>query len=369
MALMEVESIGVLSKRTGITLETITWKRVDGLELCADVFYPALTRSSTKVQTKRPIALLIHGGSHLLLTRKAIPMKHVKTLLKRGFIPVSIDYRPCPEIPLVRGAVPDIVDALQWVRTVLPVIPRARLDIHLDGSKVITVGWCTGGHLAFILGYAAEAKGVQPPEAIVGHYSHSDLESEFWKRPGTSPSPFSYTEDDLLAVVRDDLTAGVIPSTPARGTRNPGDPIQNPRALIAVHIYQRAQMVPILINGLPSLAKARALRAAGEGLLDYMELPQPSVEAVRSISPYAQILAGRYRTPTFLTHGDKDPEVPLEQTSGTIAALRASGVECGLAVAKGAGHSYDFRPEEDPLCTGWTASQEAYDWASRFVGI
>lgn len=105
-------------------------------------------------------------------------MKHVKTLLKRGFVPVSIDYRPCPELPLAKGAVPDIVDALQWARTILPLMYRARLDISIDGSKVITVGWCTGGHLALILGYAAKEKGVQPPDAIVGHYSHSDLESE-----------------------------------------------------------------------------------------------------------------------------------------------------------------------------------------------
>lgn len=55
MALAEGESAGVLSKRTGISLETVIWKRVDGLELCADIFYPAQSRGSDKVQTKRPL--------------------------------------------------------------------------------------------------------------------------------------------------------------------------------------------------------------------------------------------------------------------------------------------------------------------------
>lgn len=127
-------------------------------------------------------------------------------------------------------------------------------------------------------------------------------------------------------------------------------------------------MTPVLVNGLPSLAKSRALRAAGAGT-NWMALPHPPAAAIRAISPYAQILAGRYRTPTFLAHGDNDHELPLEQSRDTVAALRASGVEAGFAVARGAGHSFDFRPEEDPLGTGWTAAQEAYDWAGRFVGL
>lgn len=55
MALTQVESVGVLSKRTGISLETVTWKCLDGLELCADIYYPAPARGSVKVHTKRPL--------------------------------------------------------------------------------------------------------------------------------------------------------------------------------------------------------------------------------------------------------------------------------------------------------------------------
>jgi dipeptidyl aminopeptidase/acylaminoacyl peptidase len=100
-----------------------------------------------------------------------------------------------------------------------------------------------------------------------------------------------------------------------------------------------------------------------------MAMPQPPADAVRAISPCGQILAGRYHIPTFLAHGDNDREVPIEQSRNTVAALRASGVESGFAVVRGAGHSFDFRPDEDPLGTSWAVVQEAYDWASPFVGL
>lgn len=149
------------------------------------------------------------------------------------------------------------------------------------------------------------------------------------------------------------------------------DPNQSPRALLAIHCFSKAQMIPVLVNGLPTRAKAKALRAGGGPSIpkSWMALPQPPAQAVRPISPYAQILAGRYHTPTFLAHGDNDKELPIQQSRDAVAALRASGVEVGFAVARGAGHSFDFRPEEDPLGTGWAVAQEAYEWAAPFVGL
>ncbi|MCJ1383522.1 hypothetical protein MMC17_006636 [Xylographa soralifera] len=362
---------GQLSKRVGIPVETFVWKRIDSLELCADIFYPpTVAKSGSKALPKRPIALLLHGGAHFLLTRKEVPMKHIKTLLKRGYLPVSVDYSLCPEQPLIDGAIPDVIDALRWVRSSLPGLQRARLDVQMDCNKVMAVGWSSGGHLAMILGYTAAENGVQPPEVVVGFYSMCDFEADFWKRPinfmGIKEPP--YSEDDLLKGVGDKPTAGYSPTRVAGVARNPVDPAKSPRALFPIHCFCKAQMVPVLIHGLPTRAKARALRAAGV-TTNWMDMPQPPAEAIQRISPYAQILAGRYRTPTFLAHGDNDQELPIEQSRDTIAALRACGVEAGFAAAHGAGHSFDFRPDEDPLGTAWGTVQEAYDWAGPFVGL
>ena len=40
---------------------------------------------------------MIHGGGHVLSTRKDIRDDQTQILLKAGFLPVSVDYRLCPE--------------------------------------------------------------------------------------------------------------------------------------------------------------------------------------------------------------------------------------------------------------------------------
>ena len=121
---------------------------------------------------------MIHGGGHLLFGRKDIPMKHVRTLLQLGFLPVSVDYRLCPECSLFDGPVTDVCDSLKWVRTVLPSLLLASPNVRVDPSKVIALGWSSGGQLAMTLGYTAESRGIKPPDAILGFYSPTDLESD-----------------------------------------------------------------------------------------------------------------------------------------------------------------------------------------------
>ena len=41
-----------LSKRAGVTMETVVWKHIDGLELCADIYYPSEETGDTST-TKR----------------------------------------------------------------------------------------------------------------------------------------------------------------------------------------------------------------------------------------------------------------------------------------------------------------------------
>jgi acetyl esterase/lipase len=44
--------------------------------------------------------------------------------------------------------------------------------------------------------------------------------------------------------------------------------------------------------------------------------------------------------PTLLIHGDKDELVPLEHSEKMLAALQKAGVDCKLALVKGAGHGF-----------------------------
>jgi acetyl esterase/lipase len=98
---------------------------------------------------------MIHGGGHIMLSRKDVRPKQTRLLLDRGFIPISIDYRLCPEVTLTEGPMADVCTALEWARNSLPTMTLSRPDVRPDGSKVAVVGWSTGGTLALTLGWTA----------------------------------------------------------------------------------------------------------------------------------------------------------------------------------------------------------------------
>lgn len=154
--------------------------------------------------------------------------------------------------------------------------------------------------------------------------------------------------------------------------------LKDPRWRIIIHYNWKAQLVPVLVNGLPSKARAAeaqqgdqaaaAERAPdGRKLRDWRDLPMPSAEAVQAVSPHAHIVRGAYHTPTFIVHGDQDELIPWQQSREAVGALRARGVEAGLAVPRGAGHAFDLWSDEDPLGTGWAAVTEGYDFICRHL--
>ena len=133
---------------------------------------------------------------------------------------------------------------------------------------------------------------------------------------------------------------------------------------IILHMNWKAQMVPILVNGLPS--KKSLL---GRDANSFKHMAMPSEEQIAAISPYAQILRGNYRTPTFIMHGTDDDLVPYQQSQNTMKALREKGVACGIANPQSAKHLFDTFPDEDPAGTGAAAVQEGYTFLLRQFGL
>lgn len=106
-------------------------------------------------------------------------MKHVRVLLQRGFLPISVDYRLCPEVSLFDGPVTDCRDALRWVRETLPSLSLSWPNVRvLPDGKVLALGWSSGGQLAMTLGFTARPAEIEPPDVILPFYSPSDLEAE-----------------------------------------------------------------------------------------------------------------------------------------------------------------------------------------------
>jgi acyl transferase domain-containing protein/acetyl esterase/lipase/acyl carrier protein/ubiquinone/menaquinone biosynthesis C-methylase UbiE len=348
-------------------LETVVYKTVDGQDIHADVYWPVggPVPESNRTQKARPIALMIHGGSHIIFSRKDIRPAQTRLLLSQGFLPVSLDHRLCPEVPLAEGAMADVCSALAWARDTLPNLASLSrpAGLQIDGTRVVVVGWSSGGQLALSLNWTAPARGLAPPTAVLAFYAPTDYEDPWWRAPiqpdGAADTGLQY---DVLEAVQDTplTNYGVV------GAWEPlSDPriLTDPRCRIVLHINWKAQTLPVIINGLPSRAKADAETTAGT---DWNAAPQPTVERIRAVSPRAHISRGSYASvPTFLIHGTADDLIPWHQSRGTYDALVARGVPAGLALIEGAPHICDL--SSDPESEGWKAALRGYEFLASFA--
>ncbi|KAI9844533.1 MAG: Type I Iterative PKS [Sclerophora amabilis] len=346
-------------RNADIPMETVVYKQVGETSICADIYYPA---KSDIARSKRPIALMIHGGGHVILSRKDIRPTQTQLLLDNGLLPVSVDYRLCPELDLVHGPMTDVRDAYQWARQTLPTLQLQRPEIQPDGDNVVAIGWSTGGHLAMTLGWTASQQNLKPPEAVLACYCPTDYEADWWKQPnfpeGSAASALQ--NYDLLEGIKDEpITSYQMPV----GTRAVGGWMStaDPRSRIALHMNWRGQTLPILLRGLPSKSKA------AKNNDELLSLAQPTSEEIVPISPLAQIVRGTYRTPTYFVHGTADHLIPWQQTQRTHAALVSNGVPTGVTYVDGVGHLLD--PNSDVHGKGWQAVREGYEFLFSRLGL
>ena len=112
----------------------------------------------------------------MTLSRKAVRPAQTAYLLENGILPVSADYRLCPEVNLIDGPIADIRDLIGWAQSTLPSLVRSD-GIQLDISRIAMVGWSTGGHLCMTTAWTTKEAGIEPPRAILSFYSPTDFES------------------------------------------------------------------------------------------------------------------------------------------------------------------------------------------------
>ena len=112
----------------------------------------------------------------MTLSKKAVRPAQASFLLANGILPISLDYRLCPEINLIDGPITDVRDACAWAQTSLQAIVRYK-GITIDPDKTVVIGWSTGGHLAMTTAWTTKETGVKPPRAILSFYGPTDFES------------------------------------------------------------------------------------------------------------------------------------------------------------------------------------------------
>lgn len=269
-----------------------------------------------------------------MLSRDDVRPEQTMLLLNQGFLPISVDYRLCPEVTLVNGPMCDVSDALTWIRTVLPGLALSRKDIKVDGDQVVAIGWSTGGTLALSLGWTSIERGIKPPEAILVFYCPLDYEDEFWMQeniPRGSESSTGYDLDDSIwgAVSDKPITRwNVSPSKRAMGGwMAPTDP----RSRLALHMNWKGRTLHVLLNGLNARTR---------------EQPKaPTAAEKKAVSPLAHARDGTYRTPTFILYAREDDLIPWQQAQRMDEALKHHGIDSQTLIVDGVPHLFDLYRE------------------------
>jgi acetyl esterase/lipase len=247
----------------------------------------------------RPVIIWIHGGALIFGGRGSVKDHQLQRYLRAGYAVVSIDYRLAPETKLP-AIIEDLQDAYRWAREQGPQL------FQIDPDRVAVVGDSAGGYLTLMAGFAVTPR----PKALVSFYVYGDITG-----PWTSHADPHYGKLDLIAKKEAYGALG--------GTVCSESPIF-PR--VTFYNYCRQ-------NGL------WLKEVAG---LD----PDKDRATLEQFCPVRHVT--REFPPTLLLHGDKDTDVPFEQSELMAAALKEQQVPSRLITMKNYDHLFDVFPEGWP---------------------
>ncbi len=275
------------------TKQTFTYKVVGDCAIKADVY--GITGGAM-----RPAVIFIHGGALIGGSRSGFPVI-VDTLTNAGYTVVSIDYRLAPETKL-KEIIEDIRDAFKWVRE------KGQALFNIDPDRIGVVGNSAGGYLALMSGFLVEPR----PKAVISMYGYGDIDGTWYTRP----DPF-YCQQPLV----EESTARA-----AVGIRAISE-VSQPNNRRFFYLYCRQQgLWPREVTGLD---------------------PEVQRLAFDSFCPIRNVTA-QY-PPTMLVHGDKDTDVPYEQSVAMAKKLEEAGVESQLVTVSGKGHCFEESGFADPV--------------------
>jgi acetyl esterase/lipase len=268
--------------------KTYTYKTVKDCTIQADVY-------RLPGDEVRPVILWIHGGALIFSDRGSVKQHQLQRYLQVGYVVVSIDYRLAPETKLPE-IIEDLQDAHRWVREKGPELFR------IDPDRVALVGDSAGGYLTLMGGFCLKPR----PKALVSFYGYGDITGKWTSRPDPH-----YLKQDRIEKGEAYKVVG--------GKALSGSPIF-PR--VTFYNYCRQ-------NGLwPKEVAA----------LD----PDKEPEKLERFCPVRHVT--REYPPTLLLHGDKDTDVPFEESVRMAAALERHQVPHQLIAMRNYDHLFDVFP-------------------------
>ncbi len=272
---------------------TYIYKIVGNCHIKADVY-----RHFNK-HTPTPAIVYIHGGCLIYGSRKDINPRQLELYLNGGYVVISIDYRLAPETKLP-GIIEDLQDAFRWISTSGPDL------FSVDDQRIAVVGHSAGGYLALMSGCLV----VPRPKAIVSLYGYGDIVGDWYSKP----DPFYCSQPIVSEEESGRLKTGPAISEPYEG-----------RGKDKFYLYCRQHgLWPQEVGG-----------------------HDPEEES-SFFTPYCPIqnISENY-PPTLLLHGDRDTDVPYQQSVLMAEELSRYQVEHQLITIPEGEHCFD-KDMDDP---------------------
>jgi acetyl esterase/lipase len=263
---------------------TYTYKQAGELKILADVYLAA--------GEKRPVVVWIHGGALINGHRESIPGWLTETCRKNEYVLVSIDYRLAPEtqLPLI---IEDVEDAFRWIRKAGPQLFRG------DPDRIAVVGGSAGGYLTLTIGFRVKPR----PQALISLWGYGDLVGPWY----SEPSPHARHQGSKLSREEAYKQVSGKPISDSRERKGDGGAF-----------YQFCRQ-----KG----AWSKAVSGWDPKTEPQKFFPFMAVKNVTADYP-----------PTLLIHGDKDTDVPLEQSEMMAAEFHKYKVEHCLVRIEGGEH-------------------------------
>jgi acetyl esterase/lipase len=214
----------------------------------------------------KPVIIWIHGGALMGGSRARLSEEQKKLYLGAGYSIVAIDYRLAPETKLP-AIIEDVQDAVKWTRK------NAASLLKVDSTKMFIIGHSAGGYLTLMLGSSLK----KPVQGIVSFYGYGDIIADWYSKP----DPYYLRTRDHVTEERamKQINNTEITSSPSKER---GD----------VYMYSRQNgKWPLMVGGHDPVKEPQWF---------YPYCPLRNVHA-------------NY-PPTLLIHGDKDTDVPFEQS-------------------------------------------------------
>jgi acetyl esterase/lipase len=279
-----LDPVGV-ARAPDFVRSTYTYKTIGGLRIRADVY-----RKPDAVV--RPAILWLHGGGLITGNRRWLEHAQAERYIDAGYAVIAIDYRLAPhaKLPLI---LEDLDSAYHWVRQGGPRLFR------IDPDRIAIVGHSAGGYLALMAGFRLSPR----PKAIVSFYGYGDVTSDW----SSKPDPFY---NRLPPVSKADADQ-------AAGSELIADDFGPKRRQLYLYLRQQG-LWPVEVVGRD---------------------PAKEASAFHPFCPLRNI--AKDYPPTLLLHGDKDTDVPIDQSALMAKELARHGVPHDFITVPGLGHGFD----------------------------